>query len=359
MTKRLLLLNGLAALMVVLNHTSYYGFQAMFFWTDRYRPVDVPNFDQAGSGAYYFLFLSHQLAELAIPAFLFVSGFFMAFAGRSTNPRATLALATSRSKKLIIPFLVWTVLFTLIEKPFPLTLEHLLTRYYYIPLIIQFYLLSPVLIPLARKQPIGLLLLAAVIQFGRQSLRHFIFLGLHSPGVRLLIDITPVWFFPGHLFYFTLGIVAGLYITEFGQLIKRYRWALLGGTASLLVLTVVEYNLIAIKAGKEWLGFAFSGFSRNFFAVAAVLTFLAFDEVSYPYQDKLSQIGSKSLGIYLVNMPAIHVGAWLLYWLIPWLLSSQLFLQPLFYLLGLGIPLLLMAIFSRPQTKGAYRYLFG
>jgi hypothetical protein len=321
--------------------------------------VAVPNFDQVRSIPFYGLFLAHQIAELAIPAFLFVSGFFIAFAGRSGKPGAVLGLSLSRSKKLIAPFIIWTLVFTLIEKPAPLTLEYLLTRYYYIPLIIQFYLLSPVLIPLAKKYPVLLLLGAALIQFGRQGLRHLYLLGFAPPGLRLMMDLTPVWFFPGHIFYFSIGVVAGIYIKDFSQLITRYKWLLLASSALLLVLTLVEYELLVWKVGKEWLGFNFSGFSRNLFAVTFVLSFLAFDNLTLPFQDRLSLLGTKSLGIYLVNMPAIHLGAWLLYWLIPWMLGSQLLLQPLFYLLGLGIPLLLMMIFSKPPAQGAYRFLFG
>jgi hypothetical protein len=46
MIKRMLYLNGLAVLTVILYHSSAWGFIGMFFWTDRYRPVSVPNFDQ-------------------------------------------------------------------------------------------------------------------------------------------------------------------------------------------------------------------------------------------------------------------------------------------------------------------------
>ncbi len=39
MVNRLLLLNGLAAIMVAFHHAAAYGFNAMFRWTDRYLPV--------------------------------------------------------------------------------------------------------------------------------------------------------------------------------------------------------------------------------------------------------------------------------------------------------------------------------
>jgi hypothetical protein len=363
MTKRLLLLNGIAALLVILNHTAYYGFIAMFNWTDRYQEVAVPNFDQLGSVSYYFLFIAHQIAEMAIPAFLFVSGFFIAFAARASRSGVTWEMVWSRSKRLIPPFLIWTAIFTTINyfSPSEVTVNilYLLERYYYIPLIIQLYFLSPFLVRLVKKNWLLALLITAGIQFGAQALRHTYYLGLDFSGRNLLIDLTPVWFFPGHIFYFTIGVVAGTYLQQFSQVIVRFRWILLGAAVAFLVLTIVEYELVAWIAGKDWLGYAFSGISRNLYAIFAVLAFLAFDKVRLPYSEKLSEWGTKSLGIYLLNMPAMHLIALTFYWVVPWILGIQLLIQPLLFLAGLSIPLIVMSLVNRPRTRFAYRYLFG
>lgn len=363
MTKRLLLLNGVAALLVVLNHTAYYGFIAMFNWTNRYREVSVPNFDQMGSVSYYALFVAHQAAEMAIPAFLFVSGFFIAFAARASRSGLTWEMVWSRSKKLIPPFIIWTGIFTTLEYFSPLNITfnilYLLDRYYYIPLIIQLYFLSPFLVKLVKRNWVWALILTAAIQFGSQALRHTYYLGLDFPGRNLMIDLTPVWFFPGHIFYFTIGVVAGTYLQQFSQLIVRFRWILLGAAALFLALTILEYELIAWIAGKDWLGYSFSVLSRNLYAISAVLAFLAFDKVNWPYTARLSEIGTKSLGIYLVNMPAMHIVALFFYWVVPWVLGIQLLLQIILFVAGLGGSLLLMELISRTRLRGAYHYLFG
>jgi fucose 4-O-acetylase-like acetyltransferase len=363
MTKRLLLLNGIAAILVVVNHTAYYGFIAMFNWADRYRGVAVPNFDQVGSVSYYVLFIAHQVAEMAIPAFLFVSGFFIAFAARASRSGLTWEMVWSRSRKLIPPFLIWTTIFTTINYFSPLevtiNIRYLLERYYYIPLIIQLYFLSPLLVRLVKRNWLLALLITAMIQFGTQALRHTVYLGLDFPGRNLLIDLTPVWFFPGHIFYFTIGVVAGTYLQQFSQVIVRFRWILLAAAIAFLTLTIIEYELIATIAGKNWLGYAFSGISRNLYAVFAVLAFLAFDKVRLPYPEKLSELGTKSLGIYLLNMPAMHLVALFFYWVVPWILGVQLLLQPILFITGLGVPLIIMNLFNRPRTRVAYHYLFG
>ncbi len=80
MVRRLLLLNGLATLGVAIHHAVAYGFLAMFTWTNAYRDVTVPNYDMLGSPSYYALIITRQLDSFAIPAFFFMSGFFVAFA---------------------------------------------------------------------------------------------------------------------------------------------------------------------------------------------------------------------------------------------------------------------------------------
>ena len=80
MAKRLLLLNGVAIVCVILFHATGFGFTAMFAWAHRYREVSSPNFDAVGTGAYYAFRLIEQFVVFAIPAFLFVSGYFVSVA---------------------------------------------------------------------------------------------------------------------------------------------------------------------------------------------------------------------------------------------------------------------------------------
>ncbi|MBE0411266.1 MAG: hypothetical protein IBX69_16210, partial [Anaerolineales bacterium] len=87
MVHKLLYLNGLAILGVVLFHTAGTGFTAMFAWGHRYLPETIPVMSQVGSLSYYGLRLFEQLSVFAIPAFLFVSGFFVAI---TTGRRETI-----------------------------------------------------------------------------------------------------------------------------------------------------------------------------------------------------------------------------------------------------------------------------
>jgi surface polysaccharide O-acyltransferase-like enzyme len=110
MVKRLLILNGVAIVAAVLYHTTGWGFTALFWWTDRYLPVPVPNFEQLGGTVYYVLRFLEQLVIFAIPAFLFVSGYFVAVAAGRTQKTVNWKLIRSRIINLAIPFVLWSVL---------------------------------------------------------------------------------------------------------------------------------------------------------------------------------------------------------------------------------------------------------
>ncbi len=218
MIRRLLLLNGLAAIGAVLYHASGWGFTAMFWWTDQYLPVTVPDFSQMGGIAYFGLRLVEQLIIFSIPAFLFVSGFFIAFATGRDQKTMSWKLVGVRIKNLAIPYLVWTtaiILFSSIQGQ-PYTAIDIMREiafgkaappYYFVPLIIQLYLLSPFLVRMARNQAGSLLVAAAIIQLTVQTLKYLALLDPAYLSSDVLRTLTASWFFPGHIFWFVLGIV--------------------------------------------------------------------------------------------------------------------------------------------------------
>ena len=162
MVRRLLLLNGFSILGVILYHSVGWGFVAMFSWAHRYMPVLSPNFDQIGGIPYYAMRFVEQLVVFTIPAFLFVSGFFVAFATGRMQSNIKWETIGARIKRMLIPYLIWSfVLFGLFFIQGNLyTLQQYLRMlftgqtnpaYYYVPLLIQFYLLSPLIVPLAKR----------------------------------------------------------------------------------------------------------------------------------------------------------------------------------------------------------------
>lgn len=358
MTKRLLLLNGLACLMVPFHHATAFTLDAMIRW--RYTLDPTLEQDFVGSFAYYLIMVIRQVDSFAIPAFLFVSGYFVSFMVRGRQTQLKLSMVMPRIKVLLVPFFLWTVVRYGLLMQYPTSVEDILSTYYYVPLVIQLYFLSPILIPMAKKNWKLLLIIAAVLQLGTESLRYFSAIGLEVPGLGFLMRVTPLWFFPRRIMYFVIGAIAGIYVKEFKEWVTQYKWWLLGTVVATAVLSIVEYELVAYLLGREWLGPNFSGIGRIAYATTFSICFLAFEDVAVPYAKQLNDLAMKSLGVYLINTPAIYVVGTLIYHFAPTIYTSM----PLLYFViltvaGLAIPIFLMELVRKTPAKAMYRYAFG
>lgn len=371
MFKRLLLLNGLAALGVVINHATGWGFTAMFWWPHRYLPVDSPNFEQMGSLAYYSLLLVQQLIMFSVPTFLFVSGYFMAFATKRQASTVSWKIVGSRIWLLLIPYVLWSLLFFAGDfaqgavRSLPGYLELLITggtspAYYFVPLLIQLYLLSPLLVPLAKRRPLFMLLVAGAIQLAVRTLVYLDTLGVSLGAAEGLLGLTQSWLFPSHLLWFTAGVVVGFHLDAFKTVLVRFKWGFLIVALIALPLGVVEWQWVLQRSSETWLPIR-ETLLDSLYAAAFIMAFLGFGDLSLPFPEVLGELGSKSYGVYLVHSPVLEYGARGIYALAPWLLAYQFLFVPVLIILGVGVPLLFMAAveWRRSPVRGSYRYIFG
>ncbi len=368
MVRRLLYLNGVAILSVILFHATGQGFVAMFAWAHRYAPDAAP-YAQMSSPSYYALRLIEQVVVAAIPAFLFVSGFFMAVAaGRA---RATVSWQTvfGRIKYLVAPYLVWTAVALALAlaqgKRFPVgdLVAILLTGrispvLYYVPLLCQFYLLSPWLARAVRANWKLMLALAAALQIAVQLTPYPTFLGLDLASKQLWLNLVPKWLFLARIFWFTLGIVVGFHLDPFKRALARVRWPLLALTLILIPLGVAEWEIYVRLSGADWLAHR-ETLLDSLYALSFLGAFVAFDRARPPLDDAVSALGARSYGIYLTHAFVMENVARVLYHAAPTLLAYQIVLQPILIVSGLGLPLLAMAIVRRTPANRFYRYLFG
>ncbi len=371
MIRRLLILNGLAILGVILFHSSGWGFVAMFAWVHRYMPATTDTFAQAGGTAYYAFRLIEQLIVVSIPAFLFVSGFFIAFATGRTHKTVGWNIVGARIKNLLIPYLLWSLLAFAMgmvldgRRLSPLAYVQLLLTggatpaYYYVILLCQFYLFSPFLVPLAKKHWVLLLSVALVLQLAVQILQYPVILGLDVPsGMQPFVDRVPKWFFATRAFWFTLGVVFGFHLKTLKAWITRYKWVWLGLTVVTYVLGVIEWEMYIKWSGH--IGMAHrETLLDNVFSIAFIFAFFAFANVSILWSKQLGWLGGKSFGIYMAHVPVMEVTARAIYHLAPWLLAYQILFQPILIVLGLGIPLLLIVLMERSPARRYYQYVFG
>jgi probable poly-beta-1,6-N-acetyl-D-glucosamine export protein len=370
MIRRLLQLNGISILGVILFHAAGWGFVAMYAWNARYAPITGPNYDSTGSVAYLVLRLMEQLAVFSIPAFLFVSGYFVAFATKRNQRTIGWNVIGARIKGLLIPYLIWsTLLFALaalqgqVYRPAQYAVGFLTGQanpaYYYVPLLIQFYLLAPLLAPLARNHPRALLIGAGLLQLTVQVLYYPTLFNLNVPAALTpYVDTFPKWVFPVRIFWFSLGMVAGFHLAELKALLARIKWLALATAVALIPLGMVEWETILQLSSQPFLAHR-ETLLDSVYSLAVLMAFLAFDKTILPAAKRLEDLGSKSFGIYLVHSPVMEFTARGLYHLAPLVLVYQILFQPLLILAGLGIPLLLMALVDRSPARKYYKYLFG
>lgn len=357
-SKRLLWLNGIAIIAVVLHHSAAFSLQAMFLWTDRYLDVSTPNYDQLGSPAYLIIMTFRLLLTFAGPAFFFISGYFIGISEKTSQSKANWQMLFARIKLLLIPFIIWTALRYILLRQIPTSLDAILTPYHWIPLLIQFYLISPLMVFVAKRNWRLLLITAAIAGWSMTALAY---MGLFvSDSARDFQALIPNWIFLFNLpFWFPFGVVAGLYFMELKSAIVSYRWQLLFLTVFFAGLVLTEYVIVDRLVGPQWLGPGFGGFTKLPYSLLFLLTFIAFDKSAMPLARNIAQIGTQSLGIYLGNIPSVYVAAVLMYRFTPNLLGYHLVYFSILAVVGLGVPLLLMSLVRRSIFRHKYRLLFG
>jgi len=369
MARKLSYLSGLAVIGVVLYHASGWGFVGMFWWTHRYLPVSTPNFDQMYSLPYFGLRFVEQLVSFSIPAFLFVSGVFVAFATGRSQSTLGWGSAWARIRHLAIPFLFWSTVmlaaaflqgetYSAAEAIRMILLGQTTPAFYFVPLLCQLYLLAPLLVPWARSKWKPLLVGAALLQGLVHAIRYLLVLQVPIPGLDILADLTPAWFFPGGAFWFVLGMVAGFHQDGLKALLTRARAVLLPAAAALLILGMAEWELLLKLSGERWIS-PRPTLIDDLYSLTVLLAFLALEGVRLPFSRPLNSLGSRSYGVYLVHSLVLTLLAKAIYHVAPGLLGVQGLLQPLLVVAGLGLPLLLMALVRNSPARVVYEYQFG
>jgi len=371
--RRLFLLNGLGILAVVCNHAVGWGFTAMFWWTDRYRAVVVPNFDQLGTPAYYALVAIEKLAVFSVPTFLLTSGFFIAYAARGSQSTLTWRTVLTRVKALLVPYLVWSTVILVgdllqgitygpTEYLRKLVCGEAVAPYFYVPLLCQLILLSPLLVPMARTRPRELLLISVVVLLGVLGVQYLVFYrelsGADMPVVNRMEVLLPPCAFVRLMFFFVLGMVAGFYVQQFTRVLHRLKRVLVPATAIFGLLAIVESEAMYRLGGVDLRGSPLTIFS-SLYAVTFVMAFLAFDEISIPFSTIVNRFGKATYGVYLLHPIVLEFAARSMQKFTPWILAYPIAFVTVLVILAAGGPLIVMEWTAKSRVRRYYRYLFG
>jgi len=345
------------------------GFVAMFAWSSRYLPAGVSPLQQVGSLSYYVLRILEQLPVFSIPAFLFVSGYFIAISTSRAESSVGWNVVFSRIKHLFIPYIIWSSVAILLSVAtggtysFLELLKILLTGeasevLYYVPLLIQFYILSPLLVRLAKKNWMVLLLVTGILQTFVQALTYQILFDVQPPVIITITRLIPKWFFLSRIFWFPLGIVFGFHASKFKPILERLRTWLVALTLIFIPLIVLEWELLYRSFGEEWLPHR-ETVPDNIYSLVVILAILAWVKLPSGLAKPISALGTKSYGIFLTHSLFIEYTAKVIYRVAPALLGIQAILLPVFIIAGLVGPLLIMAVVDRSFLRKAYNILYG
>lgn len=341
----------------------------MFAWAERSLPAGTDTSAASPSLGYLLLRLIQQFAVFSVPAFLFVSGVFVLFATPRNRSAPGWNVIGGRVVWLLIPYLVWTgigwVGFWLLGKTVPPGgyARMLLTgstnpAYYYVPVLVQLYLLSPLLIRWGKAHWPSLVAATALLQGSVVTVPYLVGLGLpmaQSLGSRILV---PKWLFVGYVFWFALGIVLAERLPRWRDNLRRWRWGLLAASVVLLGIGVTTVEWMQAHSGTTWPDHP-TNLVDMAYTAAVLLAFVGFAEAGMRRSPPLETLGARSYGIYLVHPWAMEVFARGVYHFVPRLLAFPLLFAGAVAGIGLAIPLALMAITRRSPLRPAYRHLYG
>ena len=350
-------LSGVAIALVVLNHAIELG---------RLAPVALGLPAATGAGAALLTVLQQLGIVFAVPAFFFISGCFATYAGQGDNLRHTYKTALSRLKSIVLPYVVWSVVFYLLlvtqqlaGYPFPWVksyslleyVKHLLVGYpfHFVPLLVFWYVLSPLLVRFGRRYGAVILAAIAVYQLVLINLEYPAMFGIRLPEFMRVLA-PPVLGRPlaDWAIFFPLGLVYSLYAKSAAASLQKVKWVLLAATV-ILFATVCLHEIGVIR-----------------FPLARILCMLPLvgllpliQRNKIPLVETFEWIGKRSYGFYLTHLVAINVAIMLLMAVAPGLLGVQVILHPLLLAVGLGVPALLMSGAAKLPIRAAYRYVFG
>ena len=345
----------------------------MVWWADRYRSAPVPNYDAVGSFPFLVLMMLNQLSTFAVPAFLFISGFYISYAAR--NPSATLSWKVVRARvvDLVVPYLVWSTLIFIVDAVLGQTYSpmayaaKILTgkanaAFFFVPLLLQLYLISPFIVYYAKMKP---KLFLGVSSFIPICLTIFVYLQQLSTffhNFSILIDELD-WLFLRSVFFFSLGLVYSFYSPQISARLARHSRSLIFLTLVLAILSIFEVMMF-YSLTHDWdAAFIQRRLFNRLYVFSLLLTLMTWDawpaKLSRALSRALGRVGALSYGVYLLHPKLLELVSRIVYHVAPSLLGQYLAFAAILFLLGVGCPWLLMHLVASLPERRIYHWLFG
>ncbi len=340
-------LRGLAILLVVVNHAITLSLRAA-----RESGYMTPEVEK------WILVAIKEFGIIAVPIFLFVAGGFFVYAVQGKTVREGYKQVWKGLQYTIPPYLLWSFVYYLVvyflfaeQDNFSGYLHNLIVGYpfNFVPLLVAFYLVAPLLVWAAKRYP---WLLVAIFLF----YQIFLIVVLRPELFALTLPGWVNYFAPPVLrlslaiwgIFYPLGLVFALHSKPIIPVLKRLWWliALIGfGLFILTILTsmdVINQPLAAV-----------------FGPLFGILLFPLIKRERIPFVRWLETLGKRSYGLYLTNLIVLKLLLVLVSTASPWLLSVLGVLALLLAVITLAVPQVVMTWVERGPGRKVYRFAFG
>jgi len=337
-------LSGLAIIVIVLNHSITAG-NAVTSVSELTKNI---------------LTILQAVGTFAVPTFLFISGAFIAYAARASQKTLSVKFVWGSLERILWPYLVWSLLFYLViifsrnaTYTFPGYIKNLLVGFpfHFVPLLIFFYVVSPFLVMIGKRFGWLLLLLIGIYQLFLVVMTDPAIFGDREVSGIMRVVVPPVlantmadW-----AIFFPMGLIFSMNNSIVKPRLQQIKWA-----------TVVVTILLFILGMMNAFGQVSAPWVRYVIPVVFMLLLPVIDRKAIPQVRRLELVGKRSYGVYLSHFIVLDLTILLVRTIVPDLFAYAIIIYPLFFLLALEIPLLLMGAMSkRPSTRKMYRYVFG
>ncbi len=340
-------LRGFAIFLVVVNHSITLGLQAA-----RQAGFDLGQIEKV------ILLAVKEVGILAVPIFLFLAGSFFVYAVQGKDLKASYRIVWNSVFHILVPYVIWSaiyygVVFLLRGEQYSLAgyAKNLLVGYPYnfVPILVFFYLIAPILIRAARQFPGFVIVVFGIIQAINIVVLKPELLSFELPGwVRVLSP--PVLALPFAVWgvFYPLGIIYGCHAARITPILKRYAWI------SLLV-TLVLYGL----ATANLLTAVNAVLAEVFCPLAAILLAPVIPRNRIPAVKFLENLGKRSYGLYLTNLVVINLLLFAVQSWLPFLLGWLSLLSIVLAAITFVLPGWLMSAVERIPGRSVYRAVFG
>lgn len=250
--------------------------------------------------------LANQFARFAVPFFMIMSGFLLCHADLHSQSFSTSDFYRRRFGKVLWPYFLWSLFYsclagiisanlmsTLLQLPIQLLWGTAYYHLYFVVIIIQLYLLYPLLYRWMLRSPRTCLLTCLALTLGCQIMLNMYSLGqfaLPQQFINLSLVFFPVW-----IFFFVFGIYAARHYKSWIELIRNRR-----GLLALLWIIA-----LALVIGDGYTNNTYGSSSRPSVTLYTLISFYFFYALALHYKGHfrtaVNWIARQSFLIYLLH----------------------------------------------------------